>query len=204
MAANTKEKIEAQALLLFSRQGLHETSIQEIAQSAGVSEATIFRLYSTKQALYRETVLHHSALDGIDLMPLRLSLTMEDLRLDLMTIARTYFKLYFARIHPLRIFVSGLVQVRDLREFGYLLMPPLVRFLEDYLTEMEARRLVRIPDPELAKELFHALIFKDVTFLTTFEKHEEWSEALDQWFETEYPARIDLFAGLILTDCGND
>lgn len=49
----TKERIERAALLLFVEHGVAETSIREIAKSAGVSQGAMYNHYPSKEALTR-------------------------------------------------------------------------------------------------------------------------------------------------------
>lgn len=53
---------------LFSRKGFGGTTTREIAQAAGVSEAMVFRHYSTKQELYT-AILDHKACSGDAMNP---------------------------------------------------------------------------------------------------------------------------------------
>jgi AcrR family transcriptional regulator len=48
----TREKILETAVKLFSEKGFNGTTTKEIAESAGVNEALIFRYFSTKSDLY--------------------------------------------------------------------------------------------------------------------------------------------------------
>jgi AcrR family transcriptional regulator len=50
-ARQTRARIAQAALDLFVRQGYVETTIDEIAQAAGVSRRTVFRHFATKQAI---------------------------------------------------------------------------------------------------------------------------------------------------------
>jgi AcrR family transcriptional regulator len=56
------------AVGLFSKKGFGGTTTREIAQAAGVSEAMVFRHYSTKQELYA-AILDHKACSGDTLNP---------------------------------------------------------------------------------------------------------------------------------------
>ena len=53
---NTHEKIIAAARELFERNGFAAATTREIADLAGVSEVTLFRHFSTKRALFEETL----------------------------------------------------------------------------------------------------------------------------------------------------
>ena len=62
-AEDRKVQILRVAVGLFSKKGFGGTTTREIAQAAGVSEAMVFRHYSTKQELY-SAILDHKACSG--------------------------------------------------------------------------------------------------------------------------------------------
>jgi AcrR family transcriptional regulator len=193
IAANTRERIEVQALLLFSRQGFHETSVSEIAEKAKVNEGTIFRLYNNKKDLYLEVVRKFASTEDVDLMDLQLSLSMEDMKQDLKLIVQEYFKIYFKKIHALRIFVSGIIQFEELREFGYLVIPMLEKHFKEYLKEMEARRIIKVKDIEIVSDFFMSSVMSDVANLTTFRKLEEYNAETAELISDMWEKRIDFF-----------
>jgi AcrR family transcriptional regulator len=47
--ARTRAEIRAQALRLFREQGYHQTTTEQIAAAAGISPATFFRYFATKE-----------------------------------------------------------------------------------------------------------------------------------------------------------
>ena len=62
-AEDRKIQILRVAVSLFSKKGFGGTTTREIANAAGVSEAMVFRHYSTKQELYT-AILDHKACSG--------------------------------------------------------------------------------------------------------------------------------------------
>ncbi len=67
-AEDRKLQILRVAVSLFSRKGFGGTTTKEIAQAAGVSEAMVFRHYSTKEELY-SAILDHKACSGDSMNP---------------------------------------------------------------------------------------------------------------------------------------
>ena len=55
-AAQRREQIREAAAAAFAQAGLHGTSADQIARSAGISEAYLFRLFGTKRALFIDVV----------------------------------------------------------------------------------------------------------------------------------------------------
>ncbi|MBD2867285.1 TetR/AcrR family transcriptional regulator [Paenibacillus arenilitoris] len=62
----TKQKIEAAAMHLFVHKGFGATSVQDIADRAGISIGLLYRHYKTKESLFRE--LAEFALAGLNRM----------------------------------------------------------------------------------------------------------------------------------------
>ena len=63
MAGDTKERIMAAALALFSRTGYLGTSMQDIAQQLGVTKAALYKHYAGKQELLDCIVARMNAMD---------------------------------------------------------------------------------------------------------------------------------------------
>jgi TetR/AcrR family transcriptional regulator, fatty acid metabolism regulator protein len=51
MDDNKKEQIRKAALAVFSRQGFHETTVEQIAQEAGIAKGTIYLYYTSKEEI---------------------------------------------------------------------------------------------------------------------------------------------------------
>lgn len=62
MVDRTRERISQAALRLFLEQGVRKTSLEEVAEQAGVSRMTIYRYFPDKPALVREAFLGLAAL----------------------------------------------------------------------------------------------------------------------------------------------
>jgi TetR/AcrR family transcriptional regulator len=67
-AENRRLQILRVAVSLFSQRGFGGTTTKEIAQTAGVSEAMVFRHFATKQELYT-AILDHKACSGDAMNP---------------------------------------------------------------------------------------------------------------------------------------
>ena len=52
------------AAQLFTRAGIHGTSLNDIAQAAGLSKGTLYYYYPTKEALVNDIAHTHGACDG--------------------------------------------------------------------------------------------------------------------------------------------
>lgn len=193
MSKSAQQRIEESALILFSHQGFHETSISQIAKKAKLSEVTIFRIFGTKRDLYLEVIKQYFSDDDFNLNALMSELTFEDLNDDLIKIIMNFYKLYFERIHITRIMISNYIQFDEIRELGALIIPAFEAFLYKYLNEMIMRH-DSIPSSLLVMPKYMlATILKDVTFLTTFNKKDILDDALLETLESKWKTQLDTF-----------
>ena len=118
---------------------------------------------------------------------------MEDISHDLKLIVQEYFKIYFSKIHVIRIFISGIIQFEELREFGYVVIPVLEQHFKEYLNEIQARRIVKVKDIEIISSFFMSTIMRDVSQLTTFKKIESYDENVAELTNAMWEKRIDFF-----------
>jgi len=63
--SNARERILAVALDLVGRHGLADLSMEELATGAGVSRATLYRLFPGKPALFRELIRSYSPWEAV-------------------------------------------------------------------------------------------------------------------------------------------
>lgn len=76
-AGDRRQQIIEVALELFSRRGFQGTTTREIAQAAGVNEATIFRHFATKGELYAAIIDWKSCADDLVALERALEETLE-------------------------------------------------------------------------------------------------------------------------------
>jgi TetR/AcrR family transcriptional regulator, mexJK operon transcriptional repressor len=89
---NTHEKIIAAARELFEKNGFAAATTREIAELAGVSEVTLFRHFSTKRALFEETL--HSCIHPYKVDEYLENGVTYDLEIDLKSIAYNMMETY--------------------------------------------------------------------------------------------------------------
>jgi AcrR family transcriptional regulator len=185
---SVQEQIEETSLQFFSEQGFNETSTSEIALKAGVSEASIFRIYKTKHDLYMHVLTKYGTKANLNTNLIFTKITFEDINYDLEVIVEHFIKFYFDNIHITRIYISNAIQFNEIMGFNFLIFPQLKEFLEKYFEEMASRSLIDSSiGPELTK-LITASILQDIVILTTFEKLESLNDATekklrDKWKE---------------------
>lgn len=180
MKQSIQEQIEETSLQFFSEQGFNETSTLEIALKAGVSEASIFRIYKTKHDLYMHVLTKYGNQAILNTNLIFAKITFETLDYDLEIIVEHFIKFYFDNIHITRIYISNAIQFSEIMGFNFLIFPKLREFLEKYFEEMASRGLIEGSiGPELTK-LITASILQDIIILTTFEKLEILNEATEK------------------------
>lgn len=196
MPNKTQERIEESALILFSHQGFHETSIAQIAKKSKTSEVTIFRAFGTKRDLYLDVIKKNFKDEDFNLNALMSELTFDDLKIDLVTIVVKCYKIYFQRIHITRIMISNYIQFEEIRELGSLILPVLHEFTYKYIKEMLMRNdalsksLLNLPDYILT------MILKDVAFITTFNKKDILDDELMESIKMKWLEQIDVLIQL--------
>lgn len=197
MKLSAKEKIEASALILFSRQGFYETSTLEIAKEAGVSEATIFRLFNNKINLYIETLKYTINKIDINTNHVLSSLSFESVEYDLNILVNYSFENYFKHLHIFRIFISNMIQIPEIREYAFLIFPNLTQLFSDYLNEMYIRNKIKNCDFNDFSNLILSTILKDVIFTTTFSKIENYDSTTRDMILNQWKNKITFFYSLI-------
>jgi len=177
---SVQEQIEETSLQFFSEQGFNETSTSEIALRAGVSEASIFRIYKTKHDLYMHVLTKYGNQANLNTNLIFTKITFEDLDYDLGIIVENFIRFYFDNIHITRIYISNAIQFSEIMGFNFLIFPQLREFMEKYFEEMASRGLIDgSMGPELTK-LITASILQDIIILTTFEKLEVLNDSTEQ------------------------
>jgi len=181
-----QEQIEETSLQFFSEQGFNETSTSEIALKAGVSEASIFRIYKTKHDLYMHVLTKYGNQANLNTNLIFTKITFEDLDYDLGIIVENFIRFYFDNIHITRIYISNAIQFSEIMGFNFLIFPQLKEFMEKYFEEMASRGLIDgSMGPDLTK-LITASILQDIIILTTFEKLEVLNDATEQKLSTKW------------------
>jgi AcrR family transcriptional regulator len=179
---NARERVLEAALQLVGRRGLNELSMDDLAAAAGVSRATVYRLFPGKAALFGELIREYSpwepVADVIDAMP------DGDLEEVVPTVAQAIAEAMHDRVGLLLRIVFELRQgnpdtAEGMRQSMARGLPELVDYLS---SQMQAGRL-RQMDPILAIQLLAGPI---VVHLLT----QPLSQALVA-FDTPQPQVLD-------------
>jgi AcrR family transcriptional regulator len=159
----TRTRLLEAALDLLSRDGLAALSMDEVADQAGVSRATLYRLFPGKQALFVELVQEYSPFE-------RIAETIEQSFNDpaeevMRRVALHFATLYRQRQGVFRTLAFELTGMRATTEataafaVAERALASLIRYLQG---QMELGRLRRT-DPVLALQAFLGALFMHVT-----------------------------------------
>lgn len=157
VAATNRAAILDAAAGLFLELGYDRTSLARVAQSAGVSKATLFKQFATKAALFEATVLAAGgAPEGAPVDP-----PPGDLHAGLVVLGQAYVALLCrpGMADLIRTLIAESPRFPELRErtfdFGTL---PVLAALRRYLLAEDAAGTAAVDDPEVAATQFLGMI----------------------------------------------
>ncbi|MDR6326095.1 TetR/AcrR family transcriptional regulator [Actinoplanes couchii] len=157
---------------LFLASGYDGTSLARIAESAGVSKATLFKQFPTKAALFDAIVTESWQVDDADgPQP-----PATDLRAGLTTIGGRYVELLTrpGMTALFRIVIAELPRFPELGEAQFSRgKMPYFESVRRYLAATDAAGTATVPDPELAATQFLGMISNFVFWPTLLLTHWE-------------------------------
>ena len=175
-AANRTAILEA-AASLFLELGYDRTPLSRVAETAGVSKATLFKQFPTKAALFEATVLAEGGAPAVDVA----DPPPDDFRAGLVTVGLAYAELASRpRVEALvRTIIAESPRFPELRErifdFGTL---PALAALHRFFASATAAGTASIDDPDMAATQFLGMI-ATVVFWPRF-VHGGWSLTDDE------------------------
>lgn len=155
---STREKILEAALLLFSRKGYLGATTREIAAESGVAEVTLFRHFSSKEALLEQALSSYTFLPALkEIMPSVLLLPYEK---ALTEIARRFLETLDLRRDFIKIMLSErhLYSEKILKSYHSTINEIFVS-LAAYFEEMQKKRILRKFDCFLGARAFFGMFF---------------------------------------------
>jgi TetR/AcrR family transcriptional regulator, regulator of autoinduction and epiphytic fitness len=157
VADQNRAAVLAAAEALFLESGYDRTSLARVAESAGVSKATLFKQFPTKASLFEATVLAvGQAPGGVVAVP-----PPGDLHAGLTALGWEYAKVLTRprTADLIRLVIAEAPRFSELRErtFDFGTLPALVA-LGRYLRAEQDARLVTVDSPEIAATQFLGMI----------------------------------------------
>ena len=148
----TMQKLVEAAIELMSDRGFHRVSVQEIGEKAGLCEKTVFRYFSNKTDILTAIIRYKAYAN-------KLKEEFEHkrtwhLKHDLPLVVRLYFQSTKAKRNVFRAYLSALDSVDTNGEDFQRDPGELLKFLTEYLEEMQKRGRVKEGDPQLMAKAF--------------------------------------------------
>lgn len=167
-----RQQILRVATEMFSQHGFRGTTLRRLASRAGISEATIYQHFSSKEALY-DAILEQRMENSRHLFfPMDAAEAKQDRRL-MLTLIENFLQQQAADSSFLRMLLFSALEGHDLaRKFVTGQMREFYRFLSSYLKERMEDGALQPMDPQLSARLLmgmalivvlHREIFRDPT-----------------------------------------
>lgn len=155
---STHERILETAVGLFSTKGYLGASTREIAHEAGVAEVTLFRHFSSKEALLEEILSRFSVLPALKAyIPKALELPYEealsslaDHLLDTLTQIKDWVRIMQAEVQR---------SPEKLMTIYHSFIDELFEAYTSFFRELQQRGTLGDFDPEYAARAFHGIVF---------------------------------------------
>lgn len=155
MSANTKKKIMNAALIIFAEEGYKGARTKKIALAAGVNEATIFRIYGSKENLFKQLLTQNSKILTI-IDTLKEADEDEDIETKLIQVATLYKQMFNANPYAAKIFYRCAIDKEDLEFLSGSFGTKAYSFLVDYFEMMQEKEKI-ILKPTAAEAAFYFL-----------------------------------------------
>jgi AcrR family transcriptional regulator len=158
-AKTRRKQIMAAAARLFSRQGFDGTTTREIAQSAGVNEAIIFRHFTSKDELYWAVVWEQIGKGGYPGRLHRRLASSRTAKQALSHVAETLLHRSEEDVALTRLLLFSALRNSELAEEllqGYITES--LNLVTDYIREGVARGQLRKIDPAVGARAFLAMV----------------------------------------------
>jgi AcrR family transcriptional regulator len=158
----TREKILDAALLLFSQKGFLGATTKEIAAESGVAEVTLFRHFSTKEALLEEVLTSNTFLPALkEIIPSVLNMPYEEALSEiacgfLATLGRRHN--FIKIVHSERHLYS-----EKIRKSYHSAINDVFLSLASYFEEMQKKGILREFDCYLGARAFFGMFFSYFT-----------------------------------------
>lgn len=182
--ADRREQILAEAMACFAELGFRGTTIRELASRVGLSEAALYRYFSSKEELYAAIIDHKMA--AVDIVAVLGPVAQRrDDREFFLGLAREVFTRVESDPTFLRILTFSALE-------GHRLADPFfesrVKRLREFVTEYIARRIADgdfvAVDPVIASRAFLGMVFDHLNVRLVLGQTDAYPQPLDQVAET--------------------
>lgn len=191
MRQDTSSKIIELSYQLFMAQGYKQTTTKKIAELSGVNESTIFRIFGSKENLFRESIAHFTG----DIMRIdNEGLTYgKDLEHDIYLLIKKNMELVKKITPSFRLLIkTSLVEEVFLNEIN-IKITNLQSHFKQYLIGMQRRGLIKNTDFEALVEYLFGVIFHESLLLNIEESNNiDYHSTLDAFSKkyTQYCLKL--------------
>ena len=183
--SETRATILQSALKEISRKGYPDATIRQIAQNAKVTALTVFRHFSDKEHLFAAMVEEFHRI-WIDEEAIASQLSYSDVRSDLDTLSRAYFRIVFANLDILRIFINEAYNNPMVQKHAWYISPVLRQHFKTYL---ERTGLGESNRDQIA-EMFLAHITRRVLEYNTHDSIWDYSDEIAEDFNSKVKSQL--------------
>src|ERR1700690_1252996 len=154
----TRERILETSLRLFSEKGYLGATTKEISAESGVAEVTLFRHFSSKEALFEEMLSMYSFLPTLkEIMPSISNMPYEE---ALVEIASGHLEILGRRSNLIKIMHSEVhIYPEKIRKIYFTYIDEMFRTLAAYFDEMQKAGSLRQLDSFLAARAFFGMFY---------------------------------------------
>ncbi len=153
----TANRIMLIALRLMQERGFKSVSIKEIAQTAEVSQMTVFRHYETKISILEAAVKHYSYLPNFN--KIFFDKILWDLELDLQLISQTYLESMERNMPIFLIAVQERITMPELANFILNYTKQLKEYIAKYFIIMQEKKKIIKNDPNDQALVFLTMLY---------------------------------------------
>lgn len=193
----SREAILPAALRVISRLGYAEASVATIARQAHVNGVTIFRVFESKENLFREVVKRYSEIDFDTEKADALLKRGAPVEANLMALTATYFETVFSHIDIMRIFIVEAQHFDFVRRAAWYIPPALARHCARFLSQSAGSRAAHDGATERRAEM---IVAHAVRRALEYNKHDniwEFSGELAADFRKKAEAEVRFLARFV-------
>lgn len=158
MKDSTREKIKKAALEIFSEEGFKGATTRGIAKAADVNESTVFRIFGSKDKLFKEILSENSRMMTIINIIVEGS-SASDLRDRLKKITDLFSQMYQSNQMAMRVFLRCAIDQEEMDYLNDNIGPGAYKYMEEYFRRLdESNRISLKMKPENAAFYFLSLV----------------------------------------------
>jgi TetR/AcrR family transcriptional regulator, regulator of autoinduction and epiphytic fitness len=167
LPADPRRRILEAAGMVFPQKGYASTTLQDVAQKAGLSSSAIYQHFASKEELFlalTDNLDFSETLNQInDALDTQNELSVKDVRHALIVVAEAFSDTHTRNAEIVRLFISEARQFPEVGErYCLRLIAPVEDSLEHYLTNQMQRGVLKKVEVKLAVHAFYGIFLNFV------------------------------------------